>query len=195
MDLSASMIVDKKISPNLMAFKKRYPSVWVPDSRATNCYSCKATFGLITRKHHCRICGRIFCYACSNNSEVPVSYLDKWDGASVKMCDECHSSQKQAKTVEALIYVLAAMPVHMEEKWKCRLISKDWNIAWGHFSEVRHIQYKIPYKKYNRIEQLWLENNCFELDKHNRLMIAYAVYKGALPPKVGKKTYKRMKTN
>ena len=114
MDLSASMIVDKKISPNLMAFKKRYPSVWVPDSRATNCYNCKTIFGLLTRKHHCRICGRIFCYACSNNSAVPVSYLDKWDGTKVKMCDECHSSQTQAKTVEALIYVLAAMPVHMD---------------------------------------------------------------------------------
>ena len=31
------------------------------DGTITNCNSCKVGFGWITRKHHCRGCGMIFC--------------------------------------------------------------------------------------------------------------------------------------
>lgn len=40
---------------------------WVPDNEATQCDLCKADFGMIfTRRHHCRACGKLFCYDCSN---------------------------------------------------------------------------------------------------------------------------------
>lgn len=182
MNLSASMIVDKAIAPRITAFKTRHPSVWVPDSRSTKCYDCKAVFGMLTRKHHCRICGRIFCYQCSSFTTTAVSYLDKWCKQTVKMCKSCYESQEEAKTVEAHILALAGMPLTMKEKWKCRLISKNWNKAWTHFSEVRHVQYKLPYNPYNRIEKLWMESNGHEMSGHSRLMIAYANAFGTLPP-------------
>ncbi len=35
---------------------------WVPDRQAKNCFNCGKVFiPLVRRKHHCRICGRIFC--------------------------------------------------------------------------------------------------------------------------------------
>ena len=35
---------------------------WVPDKLAKNCFNCGKVFiPLVRRKHHCRICGRIFC--------------------------------------------------------------------------------------------------------------------------------------
>ncbi|KAG1674919.1 hypothetical protein FOA52_014712 [Chlamydomonas sp. UWO 241] len=41
------------------------PPTWLPDSQATACGSCCLTFRAITRlKHHCRMCGKIFCHAC-----------------------------------------------------------------------------------------------------------------------------------
>lgn len=38
---------------------------WMPDKLCKHCYSCEAPFTLIRRKHHCRVCGMIFCNACS----------------------------------------------------------------------------------------------------------------------------------
>lgn len=38
---------------------------WVPDSAVTECKACDKRFGTLTRKHHCRICGNVFCAACS----------------------------------------------------------------------------------------------------------------------------------
>ncbi|KAL7555127.1 hypothetical protein ACHAWF_018762, partial [Thalassiosira exigua] len=38
---------------------------WMPDHLCKHCYSCEAPFTLLRRKHHCRVCGMIFCSACS----------------------------------------------------------------------------------------------------------------------------------
>eukprot|EP01043_Picozoa_sp_COSAG02_P060337 COSAG02_NODE_7860_length_2814_cov_20.662983_2_plen_400_part_00 len=38
---------------------------WVPDSQVTECSACQKRFGTLTRKHHCRLCGNVFCAACS----------------------------------------------------------------------------------------------------------------------------------
>lgn len=80
-----------------------------------------------------------------------------------------------AKRVEAHVILLAAMPIPMKEKWKCRLLNKTWNNAWMHFTEIRHIQYKIPYFPYNRLEQLWIRSHHHEFGGHNRLVMANAV--------------------
>lgn len=34
---------------------------WEPDAEARKCRVCAASFSLSTRKHHCRLCGRIVC--------------------------------------------------------------------------------------------------------------------------------------
>eukprot|EP01029_Cantina_marsupialis_P017940 TRINITY_DN405_c0_g4_i1.p1 TRINITY_DN405_c0_g4~~TRINITY_DN405_c0_g4_i1.p1 ORF type:complete len:1464 (-),score=422.80 TRINITY_DN405_c0_g4_i1:523-4914(-) len=41
---------------------------WVPDEQAWCCRLCRTMFGVITRKHHCRRCGGVFCGVCSSNS-------------------------------------------------------------------------------------------------------------------------------
>ena len=33
---------------------------WMPDSLCKQCYACEASFSLLRRKHHCRLCGMIF---------------------------------------------------------------------------------------------------------------------------------------
>ncbi|KAF0686522.1 Aste57867_21709 [Aphanomyces stellatus] len=45
-------------------------SSWVQDDAVYACFKCHAPFTLVTRKHHCRACGRIFCNACSNQRLV-----------------------------------------------------------------------------------------------------------------------------
>lgn len=38
---------------------------WVPDSQVTECSACAKRFGTLTRKHHCRLCGNVFCAVCT----------------------------------------------------------------------------------------------------------------------------------
>ena len=56
---------------------------WMPDADVTNCLCCQSLFGVFVRKHHCRLCGKIFCHKCSTQ---------RYMGARV--CDTCFSHKK-----------------------------------------------------------------------------------------------------
>ena len=60
--------------------------VWIPDDEVENCLQCKRPFGWLRRRHHCRHCGRIFCYYCSNNV-VPIPRFGFH--SPVRVCDGC----------------------------------------------------------------------------------------------------------
>jgi 1-phosphatidylinositol-3-phosphate 5-kinase len=38
---------------------------WMPDRLCKTCYSCDTPFTVFRRRHHCRICGQVFCNTCS----------------------------------------------------------------------------------------------------------------------------------
>ena len=38
---------------------------WIPDREVPACMTCVKSFGLMTRRHHCRLCGGIICDKCS----------------------------------------------------------------------------------------------------------------------------------
>ncbi|KAG7099823.1 hypothetical protein E1B28_001632 [Marasmius oreades] len=40
---------------------------WMDDDNCKECYDCKSVFTTWRRKHHCRICGQIFCSRCASN--------------------------------------------------------------------------------------------------------------------------------
>ncbi|KAF8624210.1 hypothetical protein AX15_005976 [Amanita polypyramis BW_CC] len=40
---------------------------WMDDENCKECYDCKSKFTTWRRKHHCRICGQIFCSRCASN--------------------------------------------------------------------------------------------------------------------------------
>lgn len=60
---------------------------WVPDSETSHCMCCKRQkFSLLTRRHHCRRCGRVVCSSCSQNRiQLPEIYND----LMVRACLEC----------------------------------------------------------------------------------------------------------
>ena len=74
--LSMSMMVEnRKISTDI-SIPKTTPSIWIPSKNINKCYTCKAQFGLLKRKHHCRICGRIFCSYCADEWGVIPSLIN-----------------------------------------------------------------------------------------------------------------------
>ena len=38
---------------------------WVSSDHVSNCNRCRAPFTFVRRKHHCRVCGLVFCNSCS----------------------------------------------------------------------------------------------------------------------------------
>jgi hypothetical protein len=60
---------------------------WVDDSKCKACYECETPFGLLVRRHHCRICGRIFCANCTGNSVPPPR--DSPDQQWQRVCNYC----------------------------------------------------------------------------------------------------------
>ena len=60
-----------------------------PFENKNNCYRCNTTFGVLTRKHHCRNCGKTVCGNCSPKSApLPQFAISE----SVRVCDPCYSA-------------------------------------------------------------------------------------------------------
>ncbi|XP_032723728.1 FYVE and coiled-coil domain-containing protein 1 [Lontra canadensis] len=57
---------------------------WLGDTEASHCHDCKREFSWMVRRHHCRICGRVFCYYCCNNY-----VLTKHSGKKERCCRAC----------------------------------------------------------------------------------------------------------
>lgn len=49
---------------------------WKRDDEVKACEGCTSSFGFLTRRHHCRSCGGIFCGACANK-ELLLPVVDK----------------------------------------------------------------------------------------------------------------------
>ncbi|XP_045503305.1 myotubularin-related protein 4 isoform X1 [Colias croceus] len=58
--------------------------VWLPDSAAPRCQHCRNPFWLARRRHHCRLCGGIFCGSCSE--------MSSWgEVGAVRVCRRCRA--------------------------------------------------------------------------------------------------------
>ncbi|XP_071103963.1 FYVE and coiled-coil domain-containing protein 1-like isoform X1 [Haliotis cracherodii] len=64
--------------------KVQAKETWMDNSTATNCLKCKAEFSIWLRRHHCRLCGRIYCWKCVDHW-VMTAHSSKKE----RVCDEC----------------------------------------------------------------------------------------------------------
>ena len=61
---------------------------WKDDSQAKRCEKCNVSFGVIERRHHCRMCGCVFCKTC-------VSY---------RSCLSCvHTGLERRRKLETMV--------------------------------------------------------------------------------------------
>lgn len=70
--------------------------VWVPDGAGTGCFVCSEPFTLISRRHHCRVCGILVCGKCSpKKMRIP-----SLDNKNVRVCNNCFGKQKLQQILE-----------------------------------------------------------------------------------------------
>lgn len=74
---------------------------WMPDRICRKCYDCDSQFTIFNRRHHCRICGKVFCGLCSVNTiHVSVERLNGAyeEGDRVRVCNYCYKVSRQGFT-------------------------------------------------------------------------------------------------
>lgn len=59
---------------------------WMPDDISRECYECATRFSTLRRRHHCRVCGQIFCSRCCSQ-RVPGQIFGCADG--LRVCNYC----------------------------------------------------------------------------------------------------------
>jgi 1-phosphatidylinositol-3-phosphate 5-kinase len=82
---------------------------WMPDHSCRVCYECDTQFTIFNRRHHCRLCGRIFCGKCTANS-IPVSsgpdrHVD--EGDRIRVCTFCFKQWEQERSLKQVLLVLS----------------------------------------------------------------------------------------
>ncbi|KAG9141024.1 hypothetical protein Leryth_012606 [Lithospermum erythrorhizon] len=69
---------------------------WMPDHSCLVCYECDSQFTLFNRRHHCRLCGRVFCSKCTSNFiPVPSSDQSATGEEKIRVCNFCFKQQEQ----------------------------------------------------------------------------------------------------
>lgn len=72
---------------------------WMPDQSCRVCYECDTPFSLFNRRHHCRICGRVFCGRCTQNT-LPIADVQLGIGQEserVRACNFCFKLKQEER--------------------------------------------------------------------------------------------------
>ncbi|KAJ7588253.1 hypothetical protein C8J56DRAFT_1014515 [Mycena floridula] len=69
------------------------PAIWIPDEKAEGCMRCGRSFGWRRRRHHCRLCGRCVCAACSDRTFfIADSNGEEPSGNPARACTACYET-------------------------------------------------------------------------------------------------------
>lgn len=132
--------------------------MWQPDADVQEC-SCGVTFSMFNRKHHCRLCGQIFCHMCaSGRGDIPSFIQTRDEFLNVRMCDACLSKCKKTQKSEHIVRALAHLPLQVKDIAKLYL-----NKEWHHASQIvvkviQDLPHKMPYQRFSRLERTILES-------------------------------------
>ena len=74
---------------------------WVPDADVSECMavSCGKRFSTLKRKHHCRLCGNVFCHSCSQQ-KTTRGLGGEIFAKPERACMECYTKVKSAPTAD-----------------------------------------------------------------------------------------------
>lgn len=120
---------------------------WEFDDVQNNCSHCKDAFNVVNRKHHCRLCGKIFCNKCSTKrSLVPPSSIvltpiggKKATSASQRANNENSNSTRRGSTSNAISFTPDPDPDRM-----LTYIDEDKQLLYGKGLEERFTLSREP---------------------------------------------------
>eukprot|EP00635_Sarcinochrysidales_sp_CCMP3193_P013855 CAMPEP_0118906746 /NCGR_PEP_ID=MMETSP1166-20130328/10452_1 /TAXON_ID=1104430 /ORGANISM="Chrysoreinhardia sp, Strain CCMP3193" /LENGTH=590 /DNA_ID=CAMNT_0006846087 /DNA_START=107 /DNA_END=1879 /DNA_ORIENTATION=+ len=100
---------------------------WMPDAESSRCFGCQVEFdAVVTRRHHCRRCGLLYCEACSSYRSLihpaNVVYPPDWDSAlssfdprePLRVCRGCYEQLAPEQDELLKTTANAAQPTEVE---------------------------------------------------------------------------------
>lgn len=84
---------------------------WMPDKLCKQCYACELPFTVFRRRHHCRLCGQVFCSTCS-------AYFVEWEEhKTLRACQLCFDQVNRGALVlpERTDVAAIVTPHHREQ--------------------------------------------------------------------------------
>lgn len=201
-DISYSVYVERKqnlnLNPTLNKTKEdplqdtlpRQTRGWVEDASVSECQSCKKSFSLFLRRHHCRLCGKIFCYDCSKYrdpipdtilsdqsvrgtwSDYIGSYVYMTDLTKHRVCTCCHNLIDKVFNLKKVIETFIILKLDINDLRRAGLVCKTWLNASNYcLSKFREIQYKLPNESYTKLETDMAWNNLKYVQGHNKYLL------------------------
>lgn len=161
----------------MASVKARRPVFWIPDNNSEKCKHCKTPFSYLTRKHHCRRCGHIFCSTCSNNFGSIPNYLPKTiqnvdASRKVRLCDACTRNITLAKQSRSKVELLSLIPLRVSDLNTLLLLNHSWNNASSYIiAIIKGLQHKIAYEHYSKVEKRLIKNYWPQFQGHSRFML------------------------
>lgn len=152
----------------------------VDDTTVLNCHKCNLVFDIWNRKHHCRACGEIFCYSCSQwNEHIPsdlIRYTNqaKWitPGTPSRVCQHCRESISKYRKIEEIIKYFEVVAYPLELCLKASTLSKDWREAMRiYLSGINDLQHLNPAAKLQERDIRMLKSNLKNLQGHNKWLL------------------------
>ncbi|XP_056662968.1 1-phosphatidylinositol 3-phosphate 5-kinase isoform X4 [Monodelphis domestica] len=98
---------------------------WMPDSQCKECYDCSEKFTTFRRRHHCRLCGQIFCSRCCNQ-EIPGKFMGYTDSNSIG--EDLNALSDSASSVSLLDPIEPRTPVGSRKASRNIFLEED--LAW-----------------------------------------------------------------
>jgi hypothetical protein len=170
-DLSASILIRNK------------NNVWIDDRMASNCYNCKVEFTFMIRRHHCRYCGNIFCYSCTNRKIVIPSFIkDRPHNTNLFSYIHTHVSRDVEERVCQLCYDMIENKILLNDQIQCMLNDppsyieikssnhKSHAIKMYYFDYLRNIQYYLPNHAYSEVDRILLKKNKSYFSGHSKYL-------------------------
>lgn len=146
---------------------------WVDDALVTCCYMCKVLFSIFRRKHHCRLCGKIFCYKCSNNKiEIPRKLSKNNYCTPVRVCDSCYRLIQCYKDITLVLCMFAYLDI--KSLVTCMMVCRKWHTGGlYYFLSLKKLHCKLSCESLTDLDKNFLENNRYFIGGHSKLILQY----------------------
>ncbi len=189
-DLSVSVLIDNGISDDIdepsgiLFLNQKKLNYWIKDETVTQCSRCKKSFTLTRRKHHCRNCGKIFCFKCSNyfikipkTIEIPsqnkyFAYNYFFEDGTNRVCINCYNNIDEITKLNKIIKFFNLIPLDVNDYININLVCHTWNkIAKIYLNEFKGLYHKFPNYKFNTNQKKILYLNRYNFISHSKWLV------------------------
>lgn len=141
--------------------------MWQCDEDTHVC-PCGQVFSMFVRKHHCRLCGKIYCDQCTLGRSVIPSFIQTTiQITKVRLCSSCMGKCTEINKSEPLVRVFALLPISIRQIKLLRLC-KRWDHAVSTLLDVyKKIPSKMPYERFSRLETQILKTHKHRTGGHS----------------------------